>query len=153
MHHNWRLKKRKQKPVKSANHFGHKFMSKIDINTIKSTPHTFRNTTISQLMNIILPKSPTAKIKCLTLVPQDRKRVLSHREQKRQVNMTRGDFHPWNWLANISFSALQACSPQVRVAASFSASWGYFGFELRELSFFFPQIWGCFVLLTRRLLR
>ena len=45
---------------------------------------------------------PQKKKKRSTLAPQYRKRVLSHREQKRQVNMTRGDFHPWNWLVNIS---------------------------------------------------
>jgi len=64
---------------------------------VKNRPAHFtalKNTTISQLMTTILPKSPTAKIKCSTLEPQDRKRVLSHREQNRRVNMTIGDFQP-----------------------------------------------------------
>lgn len=70
-------------------------MSKIDLNTINSTPHTFKNTTISQLMTTITKITHRKKKKkWSTLAPQYRKRVLSHREQKRQVNMTRGDFHP-----------------------------------------------------------
>ena len=73
MHHNLSLKKRKQKPVKSVNHFGHKFMSKIDLNTIKSIPHTFRNTTISQLMTTITKITHRKKKKLVntsTAIPQ-----------------------------------------------------------------------------------
>lgn len=69
-------------------------MSKIELNTIKSEVHTFQNTTISQLMTTITKITHRKKKKWSTLAPQYRKRVLSHREQKRQVNMTRGDFHP-----------------------------------------------------------
>lgn len=70
-------------------------MSKIDLNTINSTPHTFKNTTISQLMTTITKITHRKKKKkWSTLAPQYRKRVLGNREQKRRVNMTRGDFHP-----------------------------------------------------------
>lgn len=73
---------------------------------VKNRPkHNKQHTSHLQYRNswLQLPKSPTAKKKkWSTLAPQYRKRVLSHREQKRQVNMTRGDFHPWNWLVNIS---------------------------------------------------
>lgn len=58
-------------------------MSKIDLNTIKSTPHTFKNTTISQLMTTITKITHRKKKKWSTLAAQYRKRVSSHREQKK----------------------------------------------------------------------